>query len=221
MLNMIESRVVQRTWRAVGTADHLRTSRRRFRRASGFPVRRSGGTARAADHGASGEPIGTRIATELDQRGMPGAVSQLDTYDAWYPGYIDTMPMYQNINAVDNAGRNCARHDQHGRQPPRDYRRASPDVVVRQSVGRRNVDPGATPSTTWSSRTSRRQLRGEVQAGACTIGIRRPGNTIQPIRTSAPYAYIIPQAQHDPSAPVELLRRMAFMGVESNNSTAT
>jgi hypothetical protein len=38
-------------------------------------------------------------------------------------------------------------------------------------------------------------------------------NTIQQFRTSPPYAYIIAQNQHDPVAPVELLRRMAFMGI--------
>jgi hypothetical protein len=38
-------------------------------------------------------------------------------------------------------------------------------------------------------------------------------NTIQQFQKSAPYAYIIAQDQHDPMAPVELLRRMAFMGV--------
>ena len=38
-------------------------------------------------------------------------------------------------------------------------------------------------------------------------------NTIRQFRASAPYAYLVPQAQHDPVAPVELLRRMAFLGV--------
>ena len=54
--------------------------------------------------------IGTRIATELDEQGKPGAVSQLETYDAWYPGYIDYMPMYQNINAwwTETQCGNCA-----------------------------------------------------------------------------------------------------------------
>jgi hypothetical protein len=32
-------------------------------------------------------------------------------------------------------------------------------------------------------------------------------------RDQAPYAWIIPQAQHDPAAPVEMLRRIAFLGV--------
>src|SRR5678809_657052 len=38
-------------------------------------------------------------------------------------------------------------------------------------------------------------------------------NTIQQFQKSPPYAYIVAQDQHDPMAPVELLRRMAFMGV--------
>jgi len=38
-------------------------------------------------------------------------------------------------------------------------------------------------------------------------------NTIAKYRASAPYAYIVPQAQHDPVAPVELLRRLAMLGV--------
>ncbi|HEX4682416.1 MAG TPA: hypothetical protein VH277_06910, partial [Gemmatimonadaceae bacterium] len=41
-------------------------------------------------------------------------------------------------------------------------------------------------------------------------------NTIAQFKTSAPYAYIIPQEQRDPVAPMELLRRMAFMGVRVN-----
>src|SRR5581483_7497136 len=54
--------------------------------------------------------IGTRIAEELDANNQPGAVSQLQTYDAWYPGYIDYMPMYQNIAAwwTETQGGNCA-----------------------------------------------------------------------------------------------------------------
>ena len=38
-------------------------------------------------------------------------------------------------------------------------------------------------------------------------------NAIAKFTKSAPYAYVIPQQQHDPMAPVELLRRLAFMGI--------
>jgi hypothetical protein len=38
-------------------------------------------------------------------------------------------------------------------------------------------------------------------------------NTIKRYRDDPPYAYVIPQNQRDPQAPVELLRRLAFNGV--------
>jgi hypothetical protein len=38
-------------------------------------------------------------------------------------------------------------------------------------------------------------------------------NTIQQFRNNAPYAYLVRQAQYDPVAPAELLKRIAFMGV--------
>jgi hypothetical protein len=39
-------------------------------------------------------------------------------------------------------------------------------------------------------------------------------------RSEAPYAYVIPQDQRDPVAPVELLRRLAFSGVRVSQLTA-
>jgi hypothetical protein len=38
-------------------------------------------------------------------------------------------------------------------------------------------------------------------------------NTIRRYRTSAPYAYFVPQDQRDPVAPVEMLRRLAYNGL--------
>src|SRR5206468_3425346 len=112
MLNMIESRVVQRTWREwepqIIYVQH---------QSSPFPTRiwlppfaDPVGLRVPPIMARQVNAIGTRIATELDEAGKPGAVSQLDTYDAWYPGYIDYMPMYQNINAwwTETQGGNCA-----------------------------------------------------------------------------------------------------------------
>jgi hypothetical protein len=112
MLNVVESRVIQRTWREwepdVVYVQH---------QSSPFPTRIW--IPPFADPVGQRVPpimarevnaIGTRIAEQLDAHGMPGAVSQLDTYDAWYPGYIDYMPMYQNIPAwwTETQGGNCA-----------------------------------------------------------------------------------------------------------------
>ena len=97
----------------VGAADHLRAAP-----VVAVPdahlasaVRRSGRIARAADHGADGEhDRHAHRAGARSERTCPAPCSQLDTYDAWYPGYIDYMPMYQNINAwwTETQGGNCA-----------------------------------------------------------------------------------------------------------------
>src|SRR5438094_3756972 len=43
--------------------------------------------------------IGMTIAQELETNGQPGATHMGTGFDAWYPGYIDYMPMLQNIGA--------------------------------------------------------------------------------------------------------------------------
>jgi hypothetical protein len=218
MLNMIESRVVQRTWREwepqIIYVQH---------QSSPFPTRiwlppfaDPVGLRVPPIMARQVNAIGTRIATELDEHGMPGAVSQLDTYDAWYPGYIDYMPMYQNINAwwTETQGGNCATPRTTTLDSlPRAYRELRPTSLY--------VSPWAEGK--WSLRDAVNYM---VVADIATLNyaakfknevlynrFQSARNTIQQFRTSAPYVYIIPQAQHDPMAPVELLRRMAFMGV--------
>jgi hypothetical protein len=218
MLNQIESRVVQRTWREwepqIVYVQH---------QSSPFPTRiwippfaDPVGLRVPPIMARQVNAIGTRIATALDEAGKPGAVSQLATYDAWYPGYIDYMPMYQNINAwwTETQGGNCA----------------TPRTTTLDSLPRnyRDLRPTSLYSSPWAEGTWR--LRDAVDymviADLATLDYaarykhallynryQAARNTIAQFSTSAPYAYIIPQAQHDPVAPVELLRRMAFMGV--------
>jgi hypothetical protein len=218
MLNVVESRVIQRTWRDwepdIVYVHH---------QSSPFPTRIW--TPPFADPVGLRVPpimarevnaIGTRIAEELDANGQPGAVHQLATYDAWYPGYVDYMPMYQNIPSwwTETQGGNCAtpRTTTIDSLPP-DYRDLRPTTMylspwAQGKWGLRDaVDYMVTASLAtlnYAAKFREEILYNRYQAGR---------NTIQQFRTSAPYAYIIPQAQSDPVAPAELLRRMAFMGV--------
>ena len=43
--------------------------------------------------------IGMLIAQQLETEGKPGATHMGTGFDAWYPGYIDYLPMFQNIAA--------------------------------------------------------------------------------------------------------------------------
>lgn len=218
MLNQIEERVVQRTWREwepeIIYVHH---------QSSPFPTRiwlppfaDPVGLRVPPIQAREVNAIGARIAEELDAEGKPGAVAQLATYDAWYPGYVDYMPMYQNIAAwwTETQGGNCA----------------VPRTTTVDSLPKdyRDLRPTSLYSSPWAAGTWR--LRDAVDymvaADLATLNYaakfksellynkyQSARNTIAQFRTSAPYAYIIPQEQHDPVAPVELLRRMAFMGI--------
>jgi hypothetical protein len=218
MLNVIESRVVQRTWREwepeIIYVHH---------QSSPFPTRIW--TPPFADPVGMYVPpiparevnvIGTEIGLSLDANGQPGATSMGDGFDAWYAGYIDYMPMYQNIASwwTETQGNGCAVPRTTTLDDlPDDYRdlRPTPMYVSPWAEGawhlRDAVDYMLTASKAtlrWAADNRERVLYNRYQSGRDVI--RKYGS-------SAPYAYIVPRKQHDRMAPVELLRRMAFMGV--------
>jgi len=218
MLNVVESRVVARTWREwepqIIYAHH---------QSSPFPTRMW--IPPFADPiGLYAPPlmsrqvnaIGMRIAAELDAKGQPGGVHMLATFDAYYPGYIDYMPMYQNINAwwTETQGGNCGiPRTSTVNELPTDYKSLMPTSMYSSPWAegtwsfRNQIDYMVTASIAtlrYAARFREELLYNRYQAGR---------NTIQQYRKGPPYAYIVPQAQHDPMAPVELLRRLAFLGV--------
>ncbi len=218
MLNVIESRVVARTWREwepqIIYAHH---------QSSPFPTRMwippfadPIGLYAPPIMSRQVNAIGTRIAAELDAKGQPGAVHMLATFDAYYPGYIDYMPMYQNINAwwTETQGGNCGvPRTSTVNDLPTAYKSLMPTSMYSSPWAegtwsfRDQVDYMVTASVAtlrYAARFREELLYNRYQAGR---------NTIQQYRKGPPYAYIVPQAQRDPMAPVELLRRLAFLGV--------
>ncbi|MCC7194385.1 MAG: hypothetical protein IT356_02390 [Gemmatimonadaceae bacterium] len=219
MMNVVESRVIQRTWRDWEPNIiyvHHQTSPEPTRiwippfadpvgqRAPAIPARTI-------------NSIGTYIAQELDAHGQPGAAHMLSTFDAWYPGYVDYMPVYQNIPSwwTETQGGNCATPKPVGRPEnfPADYKDLRPQALYLSPWAGgpwRLVD--AVDYMVTASRATLKfaaKFREEILYNRYQSG----RNVIQKYRTSAPYAYIVPQNQHDAMAPVELLRRLAFMGV--------
>jgi len=218
MLNVVESRVIQRTWRE-WEPDVIYVQHQ----SSPFPTRiwippfaDPVGLRVPPIMAREVNAIGTRIAERLDANGMPGAVSQLETYDAWYPGYIDYMPMYQNIPSwwTETQGGNCATpRTSTVADLPADYADLRPTSLysspwaqgkwgLRDAVNYMVAADIATLD--YAARFKSELLYNRYQAAR---------NTIQQFKTSGPYAYFIPQDQHDRVAPVEMLRRMAFMGI--------
>ena len=218
MLNVVESRVIQRTWRDwepdIVYVHH---------QSSPFPTRiwippfaDPVGLRVPPIMAREVNAIGTRIAEELDANGQPGAAHQLATFDAWYPGYIDYMPMYQNIPSwwTETQGGNCATPRTTTLDSlPADYRDLRPTTMylspwtegkwgLRDAVN--YMVTASLATLNYAAKFREEILYNRYQAGR---------NTIQQYRNSPPYAYLIRQAQHDPVAPAALLQRLAFMGV--------
>ena len=101
MLNMIESRVVEHTWRQwepqIVYVHH---------QTGPFPTRiwlppfsEPVGTDAPYLMSREVNMIGMAIAKGLDEQGQVGATHMGTAFDAWYPGYIDYAPNFKNVAA--------------------------------------------------------------------------------------------------------------------------
>jgi len=218
MLNQVESRVVARTWRhwepQIIYVHH---------QSSPFPTR--------IWLPPFAEPIATQVhplmsrtvnfigmamAQALEERGQRGAVHMGTSFDAWYPGYINYLPMPQNKAAwrTETAAAGYA--------TPRLY------TLADFRGSRAELRPESLYSSPWQGGWWR--LRDAVEymetASIATLDFaakyrfdllynryQAGRDTIAKYRSEPPYAYVVPQDQHDPVAAVELLRRLAFNGL--------
>ena len=160
--------------------------------------------------------IGMLIAQDLSANEQSGAAHMLATFDAYYPGYIDYMPVYQNIPSwwTETQGGGCATTRTSTQADlPAGYRDTRPTALY--------VNPWLEGS--WSLRdavnvmvtASRATLRYAAKFHEDVLYNRYQSarDVVRKYSTIGPFAYIVPQEQHDPVAPVELLRRFAFHGI--------
>ncbi len=218
MLNMIESRVIARNWRHwepnIIYVHH---------QSSPFPTRIW--LPPFAEPIASQAPplisrevnmIGMAIAQALETNGQKGAVHMGTGFDAWYPGYVDYMPVLQNIPSfwTETAL----------------YRYATPHFYTINDFpkDRNGLRAESLYSSPWQGgwwrlrdavdymeTASLAVLDYAAKYGEVLLYNRYQAarNTIQKYEEEPPFAYFIPQQQCDPVRAVELLRRLAFNGV--------
>ncbi len=224
MINMIESRVLEHFWRQ--WEPHIIYV---FHQTAPFPTRiwlppfsEPVGLHAPAIISREINMIGMAIAQGLDQRGQVGATHMGTSFDAWYPGYVDYAPVFKNIPAfwTETAGNQAA---------PREYTRNDLSPAYRdlrpQSLYSSPWPPGwwrladavnynetaAISTLEYAAKYKDALLYNRYQAGR---------DQIAKGRTTAPFAYIVPQQQRDPVAAVEMLRRLAFGGVRVSQLTA-
>jgi hypothetical protein len=218
MLNVVESRVVARTWREwepnIIYVQH---------QTAPFPTRIwlppfAEPIAPRVNALMSREvnTIGMTIAQELETNGQVGATHMGSGFDAWYPGYIDYMPMLQNIASfwTETALYQYATpHFYTIRDFPRDYQDLRPQSLYPSPWPggwwrlKDAVDYMRTASMAvldYATKYREELLWNRYQAGR---------NAINKYRHDPPYAYLVPQQQRDPGTAAEMLRRLAFNGV--------
>jgi hypothetical protein len=224
MINMIESRVLEHFWRQ--WEPHIIYV---FHQTAPFPTRIwlppfSEPVGLHAPPIISREinMIGMAIAQGLDQRGQVGATHMGTSFDAWYPGYVDYAPAFKNIPAfwTETAGNQAAPREYSLNDLSPAYRDLRPQSLYSSPwpagwwrlADAVNYDETAALSTLeYAAKYKDSLLYNRYQAGRDQIARGK---------TTAPFAYVIPQRQRDPVAPVEMLRRLAFGGVRVSQLTA-
>ncbi len=219
MINMIESRVMEHTWRQ--WEPHIIYV---FHQSSPPPTRIwlppfSEPVGLNAPYLMSREVnmIGMAIAMGLEERGQVGATHMGTSFDAWYPGYVDYAPIFKNIPAfwTETAGSGAVPREspmnEGDLRPQSLYSSPWPGGWWRLGDAVAYDETAALSTIEWAAKYKESLLYNRYQAGR---------DQIAKGKKSAPYAYFIPQDQRDPVAAVEMLRRLAFSGVRVSQLTA-
>ncbi len=218
MLNMIESRVMEHAWRQwEPQIIHV------HHQSSPFPTRIwlppfAEPIATQAPYLISREinMIGMAMAKGLEERGQVGATHMGTGFDAWYPGYIDYKPVFQNISAFWTETAlyqygtprlytlNDFPANMRDLRPQALYTSPWPGGWWRLRDAVEYMQTASLSVLDYASRYREHVLMNRYRAGRWQI---------DKYSKTAPYAFVIPQKQRDPVAAVELLRRLAFQGV--------
>ncbi len=218
MLNMIESRVIEHTWRdwepQIIYVQH---------QSGPFPTRiwlppfsEPVGTDAPYLMSREVNMIGMAIAKGLEEHGQVGATHMGTAFDAWYPGYVDYAPNFKNIPAfwTETALYQYATPHRYTIEDfPENMRDLRPQSLYsspwppgwwRLGDAVSYMETASLSVLEYASKYKESLLLDRYKAGRAQI---------ERGRTTAPYAYLVPQQQRDPVAAVELLRRLAFGGV--------
>ena len=224
MMNVVESRVITRAWRHwEPQIIHVHHQSSPFPTRIWLPPFAEPVAPRVpAVIARETNAIGMLMAQALDGNNQPGATHMGTGFDAWYPGYIDYLPMLKNQVAfwTETAL----------------YSYATPHFYTLSDFpsNMRDLRPGSLYSSPWvggwwrlrdavdymltaslavldyAAKYKEDVLYNRYQAGK---------QTIARYQEEPPFAYVVSQTQRDPMAAVELLRRLAYNGVRVQQLT--
>jgi hypothetical protein len=167
--------------------------------------------------------IGMAIAQGLEERGQVGATHMGTGYDAWYAGYIDYAPMFKNIAAfwTETALANMAApRDYTIKDIPQAYQDLRPLSLYPSPWPGGHFGLGDSVAYMHTASMSVLDYAAKYKENVLMNRWRSGMAQIAQHRAAGPSAYIVPKAQRDPVAAVEMLKRVAFGGVRVSELTA-
>ncbi len=218
MLNMVESRVLARTWQEwdpqIIYVHH---------QSSPFPTRiwlppfaEPIATFAPPLMSRTVNTIGMTIAQMLESRGMPGSVHMGTGFDSWYPGYVDYMPMMQNQAAFWTETALWRYATPH-------FYTLSDFPANRRDLRAESLYPSPWEGGWWRLGDAVDYMRvaslavldyaAKYREDLLFNRYQSGRDVIRKYTTAPPFAYFVHRAQRDPVGPVDLLRRLAFNGL--------
>jgi len=161
--------------------------------------------------------IGMAMAQALEERGQKGAVHMGTGFDDWYPGFLDHAHNFHNIaSLLTETGL---------------YRYATPHFYTVSDFpsNARDLRPESLYSSPWEGGWWRLKDAVDymITASVSVLDVaakykedilfnryQAASDVVDEYREGPPYAYFIPREQRDPVAAAEMLRRLAFNGID-------
>ena len=161
--------------------------------------------------------IGMSMAAALEERGQKGAVHMGTGFDNWYPGFADHANSFHNVASLLTETAL--------------YRYATPHFYTLNDFpqNRRDLRPESLYASPWeggwwrigdavaymlTSSVSVLDVAAKYKYDLLYNRYQAARDVVAEHRAAPPYAYFISEDQRDPVAAVEMLRRLAFNGID-------
>jgi hypothetical protein len=167
--------------------------------------------------------VGMAMAQALEERGQKGAVHMGSGFDNWYPGFMDHANNFHNIASLLTETAL--------------YRYATPHLYTISDFpqDRRDLRPQSLYASPWeggwwrvgdavsymlTASVSVLDVAAKYKDDLLFNRYQAARDVTRQYRSGPPYGYFVPQEQRDPAAAAEMLRRLAFNGIDVMRLTA-